>query len=753
MSTNLTYMEAAILVLRESNHPLSAKEIFIEIQFRDLVENIQKIPFNSVKRIIQRHITRYGEHSLIEIVDQSRYRLRVGVTDNLSSPHLRKILGRSPIETPEKVWVFEASLLENIDNHHGIDKNYQKYMTAIFDKGKFEFRNRLDVETDSNYKQLVSYVIVRYQNKLLRFTRNDGNIRSDHSDLDGKYSIGFGGHVQEIDHDMFSNYAVYENSVRRELKEEINFRLLESTGKLETVGVLRDETTTSGRCHLAFIHLLDLKKPSFRGGEEVIQELKLVDFQEISKEFGNYEYWSKLCLETFFPESLSNTTYICPTEEFVLRNRNVYLSVVGNIGSGKSEAAKILENEFGYQRIPVSTILRDLIGCPPMEEIGRSQMQDLGHAFITTPGNHEKFAQAIFDYIKRHVGTKYVIDGLRYPETQAFLEAILHEHLTTIYVQNSVDRRYDFFQARQNEKATFSKFLEISSHPVERQVPYFFPEAEIVIYNHGSNGSFVSALRRFFRSELTDDFLTESWDINASKRHEQLTKHIDLTFWDVIVPNIVAVLKSCQKHDTFSVLDVGCGTGVLSLILAEYVNKLFGIDSSFESIKIAKEYCKKATNTSFQCIAIEDYQKSELYDFVVANMTLQAEKSLDQSLESIYRNLKANGLFVCTIPHPIFYPIRKKQLFPRQSYEYYKHSFYKIAFTIWNDIQPLPSLIPYFHRTLGYYFAALRKAGFVIEQQLEPNPQDNDMPQYLKDQWKYPHILMFVCSKVPSLSH
>ena len=83
-----------------------------------------------------------------------------------------------------------------------------------------KFLPRLDVEINPEYKQIVSYVIVKHQNMLLRYTR--GVVTNVGQYLHGEYSLGFGGHVEETDWNLFGfNDAGYQNSVLRELKQEI----------------------------------------------------------------------------------------------------------------------------------------------------------------------------------------------------------------------------------------------------------------------------------------------------------------------------------------------------------------------------------------------------------------------------------------------------------------------------------------------------------------------------------------------------
>jgi 2-polyprenyl-3-methyl-5-hydroxy-6-metoxy-1,4-benzoquinol methylase len=261
-----------------------------------------------------------------------------------------------------------------------------------------------------------------------------------------------------------------------------------------------------------------------------------------------------------------------------------------------------------------------------------------------------------------------------------------------------------------------------------------------------------------------DKFLINSWDANARFRHEQIVSGKDITFSKVAVPKILEVLKTDPSYPSFSILDVGCGTGVFSKILAEHVRSIIGIDISGASISIARTYAKEAHNIAFKCISIQAYametQRKEnskptqnKFNFVIAHMTLHTIKNLSGALEAISNLLAFTGTFVFTIPHPFLYPFQKKEIFEQQGYDYYTAAFYQIPFSISNDPNPLPSRTPYFHRPLEAYITELGKAGFVIIEMNIPKLSKSNEPLYKdpdKDTHRQ-HLLLTICCKEAKL--
>ncbi len=510
----LTYLEAAELILRETEGPLSAAELVTEIRKRRLIKITGKTPPKTMNARISVDIKVKGERSHFKRVDKGKYTLReLPGEEYKAKPHGKRLSAK------DKVLVFPTSKLDEIGHFHGIRTDFEKYEKELLNPETSFFINRLTAEADNNYqyKQIVSYVIITYRNKLLRFTR--GVITNIGQYLHGEYSIGFGGHVEETPDwqlPLFTADCGYANSVRRELLQEINIDIQAlSKFNFKIIGVLNDDSTALGRRHFAFVHLLELyelpteEAEYFKKGEKSINDPKLVDIPDTSKEFEGYEYWSKICLQTFFGNQLSFGCSVNPKHNFSLRKQNEIILIVGYIGSGKTEACKLLEHEFGYTLLPCSKIMQHEIGCPPINEIGRHALQQIGLNFVTKENGHERLSHAIAKRINQNPTKKYILDGLRYPQTYSVLKKMLGRDISVLYVESTIDSLYKYFSRRENKKKnngmqqpTFSEFLSIVYHPVEREIERFYPIADITVYNHGSKDAYLNALREYFLKEL-----------------------------------------------------------------------------------------------------------------------------------------------------------------------------------------------------------------------------------------------------------
>ena len=97
---------------------------------------------------------------------------------------------------------------------------------------------------------------------------------------------------------------------------------------------------------------------------------------------------------------------------------------------------------------------------------------------------------------------KYVLDGLRYPETLNELRKLIKCPVTVIYIETTIDSRYNNYISREDRNLTFDGFLQIIDHPVENEIQSFLPEAQIVVYNQETLPTFQKSLQKFIESEL-----------------------------------------------------------------------------------------------------------------------------------------------------------------------------------------------------------------------------------------------------------
>ncbi len=104
------------------------------------------------------------------------------------------------------------------------------------------------------------------------------------------------------------------------------------------------------------------------------------------------------------------------------------------------------------------------------------------------------------------------------------------------------------------------------------------------------------------------------------------------------------LLEFIPKNSRQAILDLGCGTGALTVQLADLCNKIIGVDSSQSMIDKAKE---QFSNIEFMvCDALALPYENE-FDVVFSNAVFHWISDHDALLENIHKVLKPQGLLVC----------------------------------------------------------------------------------------------------------
>ncbi len=193
--------------------------------------------------------------------------------------------------TEERVLCFERKLLEELGVFQGLSLEVEKYLPAVTAVSRLVYLNRSEAEQDKRYKQLIPYVLLICNDKILRYRRGKGG---QETRLHGLYSVGVGGHISEEDNGLFSNdRGGYQEGMRRELMEEVAI----DEAKEAAVAVINDDSTEVGYVHFGVVHVMQVPSENVASGRSGIASPEFVTFAEAMKDPVGYESWSRLCLE------------------------------------------------------------------------------------------------------------------------------------------------------------------------------------------------------------------------------------------------------------------------------------------------------------------------------------------------------------------------------------------------------------------------------------------------------------------------
>jgi predicted NUDIX family phosphoesterase len=190
----------------------------------------------------------------------------------------------------ERVLCFERKLFEELGVFQGISLKVEKYLPVMTAPSNVLYRNRTEADRDKRYKQLIPYVLIISNNKILRYRRGRGG---QETRLHGLYSVGVGGHISEEDHSLFSNEFGYQEAMRRELMEEVAIDVI----KEAVVALINDDSTDVGYVHLGVVHVVHAADETVAGRRSGIVSPEFIPTNEAVKNPTSYESWSRFCLE------------------------------------------------------------------------------------------------------------------------------------------------------------------------------------------------------------------------------------------------------------------------------------------------------------------------------------------------------------------------------------------------------------------------------------------------------------------------
>jgi SAM-dependent methyltransferase len=211
--------------------------------------------------------------------------------------------------------------------------------------------------------------------------------------------------------------------------------------------------------------------------------------------------------------------------------------------------------------------------------------------------------------------------------------------------------------------------------------------------------------------------------------------------------NIIGELKNK------TVLDIGCGTGWLTKIIADKAKKVLGIDISKGMIQRARKesVCK---NVNYSVMNAENIDSlNEKFDIIVSSLTLHAISPINNLINVLTKAknlLRDDGKLIILVPHPCFAHLNSRPYNTykfREDFNYFKKDqIYDVKLI--SDKGTNKFSCPFY--SLQGYFDAFSEAGLFIEKIMEPPVPDN-LSESKEYGWnlelKYPFYIIFKLTK------
>jgi len=193
----------------------------------------------------------------------------------------------------ENVLVIRRNLFDQLGSFQGLNFEPEKYLNLLLSRGNNFFFPRAQAENDPAYKQIIPYVLLAFQDRVLYYVRGK---KAGEQRLVAKGSIGIGGHMNESDESLFAwDEQAYRAGVEREVNEEIK---IDTPFQDRVVALLNDDTTEVGRVHLGIVHIFHLAEQKVEKREAMITNLAFLTRAELMARRESLETWSQICLDS-----------------------------------------------------------------------------------------------------------------------------------------------------------------------------------------------------------------------------------------------------------------------------------------------------------------------------------------------------------------------------------------------------------------------------------------------------------------------
>lgn len=182
-----------------------------------------------------------------------------------------------------------------------------------------------------------------------------------------------------------------------------------------------------------------------------------------------------------------------------------------------------------------------------------------------------------------------------------------------------------------------------------------------------------------------------------------------------------------------TVLDLACGEGYNTRILARKGAKVTGIDHSQKFINLARTEERKQPlgiryrRMDARCLSgVSDAS----FDLVTCFMALHDIENYESAVAEVARVLKHGGRFIFSIMHPCFEDMVVNGVRTNAAEKYFNKTQHVIEWKMERLTKPFKTVS--FHRSLTDYSLVLSKNGLLISRLVEPRPIREAMRKHPK---------------------
>lgn len=221
---------------------------------------------------------------------------------------------------------------------------------------------------------------------------------------------------------------------------------------------------------------------------------------------------------------------------------------------------------------------------------------------------------------------------------------------------------------------------------------------------------------------------------------ERFAERVDYYAWNAHYDR-PAVLAQLPDVNGLDVLDAGCGPGVYAEEMLARGARVTGIDASPTMLAAAaKRLAGRVPLFETNLEMPLDMFTDAMFDLVLSALTLDYVLDWDNAFREFFRVLRAGGRFLFSVQHPL------SDYVLNLADDYMQTELYHARF---RSIDP-KLRVPTYRRPLHRMIDPLIRAGFVLDQIVEPQPTKKfreQFPEQYERLMRRPDFIIFKASK------
>jgi len=201
-----------------------------------------------------------------------------------------------------------------------------------------------------------------------------------------------------------------------------------------------------------------------------------------------------------------------------------------------------------------------------------------------------------------------------------------------------------------------------------------------------------------------------------------------------------ATLSLLPDVDGKHVLDVGCGPGVYAEWLVTHGAHVVAFDANRKMVRLARQRLgNKAQVIQADLESPLDFLEDASFDIIVAPLVMDYVKDWESTFREFRRVLKVGGILVFSMEHPFvkFYDHRDRS-------NYFNVDLVEYTWRGFGE----PVKVPSYRRPMSEVINPLLRAGFILDQILEPLPTPEFKEKAPDDYEELMRNPGFMCVKV-----